>query len=90
MERHETRAKRIFRILKTSIYNSHYDPKGIQGDLNTLDYNTKFSISNQSSGCFENIDLAIRYENLGQHKEAIECWKKFLVMSSHHMKIRMV
>ncbi|MBO1628258.1 nucleotidyltransferase [Bacillus arachidis] len=68
--------KGFFEYLKTSIYSSHYDPKGIQGDLNTLDYNTQLAISNQASECFENIDLAIRNEILGKHEEAIEYWKK--------------
>lgn len=66
----------FFWDLKTSIYCAHYDPKGIQGDLNNLDFETKSKISNQAGNCYDYVCEAIELENKGNHKEAVDKWRK--------------
>ncbi|WP_010676344.1 nucleotidyltransferase domain-containing protein [Bacillus timonensis] len=66
----------FFWDLKSSIYNSHYDPKGIQGDLNNLDFDTKWKISNLAGNCYDYASEAIEFESQGMHKEAVEEWRK--------------
>ncbi|RFA32463.1 nucleotidyltransferase [Virgibacillus dokdonensis] len=66
----------FFWDLKTSIFNSHHDPKRIQGDLNTLDYEVKIKISDQAGNCYDYACEAIELENQGKHKDAVEKWRK--------------
>ncbi len=65
----------FFNDLSTSIFNSHLDPKGIQGDLNTLDWDSRQKVSSQANECVQNINNAIYYENQGYSNEALECWR---------------
>jgi hypothetical protein len=52
------------------------DPKGIQGNLNTLDFSEKYAISQSAELCFNNIINAINEEDSGNHQEAINYWGK--------------
>jgi hypothetical protein len=66
----------FFEHLKTAIYSSCNDPKGIQGDLNTLDLDTKIKIALAAGQVATIANDAISYENQGLHKKAIGEWKK--------------
>lgn len=66
----------VFSNLRNSIYHSCYDPKGIQGDLNTLtlDVKDKFSeAAAKASTCAQN---AINFVAKDDHKSAHAEWKK--------------
>ncbi|RPF54427.1 nucleotidyltransferase [Aquisalibacillus elongatus] len=65
----------FFFNLKTSIFLSHYDPKGIQGDLNDLDYDIKVKISNHAGNCYDYASEAIELESQSEHKKAVEKWR---------------
>lgn len=70
--------KNFFEYLKNNIYNTVNDPKGIQGNLNTLDFSEKYAISQSAALCFINIINAINEEDNGNHQEAINNWEKIL------------
>ncbi|QPA61256.1 hypothetical protein [Lysinibacillus sphaericus] len=66
----------VFTNLSNSIYHNCYDPKGIQGDLNTLtlDVKDKFSeAAAKASTCAQN---AINFVAKDDHKAAHAEWKK--------------
>ncbi|RUL51919.1 SMODS domain-containing nucleotidyltransferase [Lysinibacillus antri] len=68
--------KDLFYHLSISIYSSCYDPKGIQGDLNTLTSETKHKFSEaaaKASLCAQN---AIGFVAKDDHKSAHDEWKK--------------
>lgn len=52
----------FFNHLQHAIYWSVLDPKGFQGELNTLDFYTKNKISDLAKKSYEGADLAIYYE----------------------------
>lgn len=68
--------KDVFNNLSTSIHLSCYDPKGIQGDLNTHSFETKQKFSeaaNKAYICAQNaIDLVTKDDHKAAHAE----WKK--------------
>ncbi|MEH7119839.1 nucleotidyltransferase, partial [Neobacillus vireti] len=64
----------FFEHLRTAIYSKCMDPKGIQGDLNNLDLETKIKITNAASKYATICNGAIIYEMLGDHKNAINEW----------------
>lgn len=62
---------------KDAIYNSFDDPKGFQGDLNTLDYFEKIKISKKAQDAHEKAKQAISFEtndkNMGK---SISKWRE--------------
>ncbi len=65
----------FFNYLSVNIYNSVLDPKGIQGDLNNLDYNQKASISSKAIWAFDKAKKALDAQNnLSNHELAISLW----------------
>ncbi len=52
----------FFNHLQNVIYYSVMDPKGFQGELNTLDYNTQKKISDLANASYEKAVQAIDYE----------------------------
>jgi Second Messenger Oligonucleotide or Dinucleotide Synthetase domain len=66
----------FFIYLKNAIYFPCMDPKGIQGDLNQLDYSTKWKVSNAAKQAAEHAQNAISYEIDNDHESAIDEWKK--------------
>ena len=52
----------FFNELQYAIYSSVMDPKGFQGELNTLDYDTKKKISDLAKNSYDKANLAIYYE----------------------------
>lgn len=68
--------KYIFNNIKSSIYVSHYDPKGIQGDLNNLSIDEKIKISSEANSAMDYAEKSIDYENNNNHKKAINSMRK--------------
>ena len=66
----------IFSYLSTNIYNSCPDPKGIQGDLNDLDQDTKNKFSTAASIAYQCAVNAIDFTLSDDHKSAHAEWKK--------------
>lgn len=60
--------------LSNQILNSVPDPKNMQGNLNTFDYETKKSLSNKAFECFMIANDAWIKEIENSQKEAIELW----------------
>ncbi len=66
----------FFDYLKTAIYNPIYDPKGIQGNINNLDYETKKRISKKAGEDEIRIFEAFGLEEQQDHKRAINKLKE--------------
>lgn len=68
--------KDVFYNLSSSIYSSCYDPKGIQGDLNTLPFDTKQKFSEAAVKAYLCAKNAIDFVAKDDHKAAHDEWKK--------------
>lgn len=66
----------LFSHLSTAIYSSCPDPKGIQGDLNNLDLDTKIKFSAAASLAQTYANNAISFSIDDDHKSAHAEWKK--------------
>ncbi|MEK4487909.1 hypothetical protein MHH81_20590 [Psychrobacillus sp. FSL H8-0484] len=66
----------VFYNLSNSIYSSCYDPKGIQGDLNTLPFETKQKFSEAAAKAYLCVQNAIDFVAKDNHKAAHDEWKK--------------
>ena len=66
--------KDFFNHLINNIHSSVQDPKGIQGDLNTLSWTERNAISNAANNAYNSIVNAIYYQNLGNNEKAIDYW----------------
>lgn len=63
--------------LSSSVYNSVYDPKGFDGDINQLIYAEKAMISQFASTAYKLSDEAINAETVNNdHKTAIGKWRQ--------------
>lgn len=62
--------------IATGILGAVQDPKRIQGDLNTLDWNTRFKISQRASHDSKVADEARRLETNNDHKGSINKWRE--------------
>lgn len=65
----------VFGYLRTAIKNPVMDPKGIQGDLNELDKDTRDRLSLIASMSSLSAEQAIKYERNGETQKAISQWK---------------
>lgn len=52
----------FFNYLSSAIWNSVYDPKGLQGDLNTFSYSEKQSLSQKADWAYNKANEAIKAE----------------------------
>jgi hypothetical protein len=66
----------IFKYLKVYIYHNVDDPKGIQGNLNNLEWETKNKIAIAASLAESYAQNAIDYSLADDHKSAHDEWKK--------------
>ena len=64
----------VLNHISIAVYMTVYDPKGVQGDLNTLTADEKLKISNRASLDFERAKLARTYEVLENHEDSIKKW----------------
>ena len=60
----------------SAVYNNVYDPKGIQGNLNSLSYQDRQKISSRASTDYDKAVDAMNYENNGDYKSAINKWRE--------------
>ncbi|WP_300407596.1 nucleotidyltransferase [uncultured Psychrobacter sp.] len=69
--------RNLLNYLSHRIYNSVNDPKGIQGEINTLSLEEKTKISNKAINDIKIADIANNFELIdGDHENAIKEWKK--------------
>lgn len=66
----------ILAYIKDNIWRSVNDPKGIQGNLNTLSMIDKEKISCKAGVDWNTAKVASDFESNGKHKEAISEWYK--------------
>jgi hypothetical protein len=66
----------IFGYLKVNIYHDVEDPKGIQGNLNNLDWETKSKIATAATLAESYANKAIDCTLADDHKSAHDEWKK--------------
>ncbi|MBB1268480.1 nucleotidyltransferase [Shewanella sp. SR44-3] len=66
----------ILGYIKNNIWSSVDDPKGIQGNLNTLTYDDKLKISQKAETDFNTALAAREFEKAGDHETAISEWRK--------------
>jgi hypothetical protein len=66
----------LLSYIQTNIYYAVNDPKGIQGDLNTLSYADKQIISNRAGADFIKAREARQLETDGKYKESINKWRE--------------
>lgn len=69
------RTKNALAYLKDAIRQPVSDPKGIQGDLNTLDMASRIDLSNTAQMSLASAVMAIMSETLSKTQDAIEEWK---------------
>lgn len=65
----------FFAYLKDAIFESVLDPKGLQGDLNVLDYNKKCLIQNKAIVCKSAVVKALEFEADKKYESADEQWR---------------
>lgn len=69
--------KSFFYFLSQAIWNSTYDPKGFQGDLNAFNYTEKFSISQKADWAYQKASEAIKAETEEKDmKKSINLWRE--------------
>ena len=67
--------RNLLNYLSHRIYNSVNDPKGIQGEINTLSLEEKTKISNKAINDIKIADIANNFELIdGDHENAIKEW----------------
>ena len=71
----QVRVKQVLQYLWKEIKNPVYDPKGIQGDLNELDQETRDNLSRSALMSYLSADAAIRFERKGEIQNAIKQWQ---------------
>lgn len=64
----------ILEYLSTAIYNPVSDPKGIEGNINRLQYEQKIAISQAASEHLALAKAARNYEAQGDHRNCIYYW----------------
>ena len=70
----QTRVSQVLEYLWKAIYNPVWDPKGIQGDLNDLDVETKKNLSMSAYMSLLSATQAIKFESIGETQKAIKQW----------------
>lgn len=71
----QVRVLNVFGYLRTAIKNPVMDPKGIQGDLNELDGETRNKLSLSAFTSSLSAAQAIEFERNGETQKAINQWK---------------
>lgn len=65
---------RIINYIKENIFSAVNDPKGMQGDLNTLSVLERVSVFMRCSNDYDKSQLASSLEKSGEQKKSIETW----------------
>jgi len=66
----------VFRYIRDNIYNSVQDPKGIQGNINTLTIDEKTKIYNRADQDYYKSLEARIFESENKHRESINKWRE--------------
>ena len=69
---------KVLNTIATSIYLAIPDPKGIQGDLNTLSITERQELSTRANVDVNLINEAIGAENSGDHRTAMARWRQVI------------
>lgn len=64
----------LLNYISSAVYGSVFDPKGIQGDINKLSFDTQLQISSRAATDLQKANAARKAENDGDHKESIRFW----------------
>jgi hypothetical protein len=64
----------IFNQIKTRVYHPVYDPKNIQGDINTLSWYEKTKIASRADSDYQKAKEARKLESDGNMKGSIKKW----------------
>lgn len=67
--------KGFFKYLKKAIWNPVMDPKGLQGDLNNLNFSKKLSVEAKANECMNAVEAAIAYEDAEEYENADKKWR---------------
>lgn len=68
--------KYMLKYIRDNIFSPVHDPKGIQGDINTLSFDEKSKIKNRSDLDYDKAVLAGEFETNKDQKSAINKWKE--------------
>lgn len=71
----QVRVAQVFEYLTTAIKISVRDPKGIQGDLNDLDRETRDRLSQSAFISSLSVAQAIKFEKEGDLRKALNQWQ---------------
>jgi len=66
----------IFALIYNQIHQRINDPKGFQGDINTLNWNDRNSIQQRAELDYNRAVEARKFENEGNHKSSISKWSE--------------
>ncbi|WAR46328.1 hypothetical protein [Methylomonas rapida] len=66
----------VFLYISNNIHYSVNDPKGIQGNINTLSYEDRIKIQNRANLDYQRSYEARRLEDENKHKESINKWRE--------------
>ncbi len=67
---------KIFSDLASRIYSQVHDPKGIQGNLNSLDYETRKKVEAKAREDYYKVGEAIKFEQEQNYKAALNKWSE--------------
>jgi hypothetical protein len=67
---------KIFNDIRSRVFNTVNDPKGIQGDLNSLSYEDKKKISDRAYSDYLKSVEARNFEGQKNHKDSINKWRE--------------
>lgn len=70
--------EKILNYLKNAVHNNVEDPKGIQGNLNNIDYFDAIKISNKIDKYYKLVCEARRLEEDSKIEESVSMWKEIL------------
>ncbi len=68
--------RNILGALNSTVMNPVYDPKGIQGDLNSLSFDERFAIMARTKEDAVVSDAAFAAEKAGEQRRAINLWRR--------------
>lgn len=66
----------VLQYIKDNIWWEINDPKGIQGNLNTLTMSDKIKIAQKAESDFKTALAAAEFDSTNNHKEALKEWRK--------------
>ena len=65
---------KLLEHISVAVYNSNFDPKGIQGDLNTMSFDDQMKVSSRAAADAKKAWAARALESDDDHKGSIQKW----------------